>query len=284
VQPIFDSHLHLWDPVRLPYPWLAGNALLDRPFLLADFAAATAGLDVEGMVFVQCEAAAEAAEREAEWVAGLATEESRIRGLVAWAPLELGRAAVPCLERLARHAILCGIRRIIQFEPDLDFCLQSGFVQGVRSLADFGLSFDICVDARHLRNVRRLAELVPDVLMVLDHIGKPAIRDGKFEPWASDLRALAGLPNVWCKISGVATEARHDSWTAAQLRPFIDTAIAAFGFDRIMFGGDWPVATSAIGYAQWVALLEEILSGASADERDLFWRGNAVRFYRLGRQ
>jgi L-fuconolactonase len=280
--PIIDTHLHLWDPARIAYPWLAGVPALDRPFLLPEFRDAAGEVAIEALVFVQCEAAFDQYEAEAEFAAEQARIDPRLESLVAWAPLEKGGAVEADLERLSRHSGLRGIRRIIQFEPDLDFCLRPGFVEGVRSLSAFGLSFDICIDRRHLANAIRFAEQVPDVSLVLDHIGKPDIRSGAFEPWASELRALASLPHVHCKISGVATEADHGAWAEDDLRRYIDTAIAAFGFERVMFGGDWPVATQAIGYQAWVALMDRALVGVGEADRRRFWRDNAAAFYRLG--
>jgi L-fuconolactonase len=279
--PIVDTHLHLWDPKKLRYAWLDGNPVLDQAYGLDRYNAATEGLGVEAMVFLQCEVDPAQYQDEAEWIAGLARIDPRIKGMVAWAPLEKGRAVAPEIERLARHDILRGIRRIIQFEPDLDFCLRPDFIEGVRTLADFDLSFDICIDHRHMANTLKFAAQVPEVPMILDHIGKPAIRDGVMEPWASQMRELAALPHVVCKISGVATEADHANWTDDQLKRYVDIAIDAFGFDRVMFGGDWPVAVQAIEYRRWVSILDDILASATDAERQKFWHDNAVRFYRL---
>ena len=279
--PIVDTHLHLWDPRAMRYPWLDDFALLNRPYLLEDHARDWAGIDIEAMVFLQCEADLADAQREADWVAGLAKLEPRIRGMVACAPLERGRAASPDVERLASHPILRGIRRNIQAQPDLDFCLRPDFIEGVRMLAGFGLSFDICADHRHMANVVRFAEQVPDVPLILDHIGKPSIRTGTMQPWASQMRELARLPHVHCKISGVATEAGAE-WTDDDLRPFLEVAFTEFGIERTMFGGDWPVALLAITPSRWVALLDELLTGQSPEGRRRFWRDNANAFYRLG--
>jgi L-fuconolactonase len=280
--PIVDTHLHLWDPKKLRYAWLDGNPVLDQAYGLDRYNAATEGLGIEAMVFLQCEVDPAQYQDEADWVASLAKVDPRIKGMVTWAPLEKGRAVVPELERLARHDVLRGVRRIIQFEPDLDFCLRPDFIEGVRALADFDLSFDICIDHRHMANTLKFAAQVPEVPMILDHIGKPAIKDGVMEPWASQMRALAALPHVVCKISGVATEADHANWTDDELTRYVEVAIDAFGFDRVMFGGDWPVAVQAIEYRRWVELLDRILASASDADRQKFWHDNAVRFYRLG--
>lgn len=281
IEPVIDTHLHLWDPQRIKYPWLDSNALLNRAYLLPEYRAATQLVQIESMVFVQCEADFAEYEAEAAWVVEQSKVDPRIKGFVAWAPLEKGAAVAADLERLKRHAILRGIRRIIQFEPDLEFCLRPEFVAGVRVLKDFGLSFDICIDHRHMANTLKFAERVGDVPMVLDHIGKPAIKDGVMQPWTEQIRQLARFPNIFCKISGVATEADHKNWSSDDLRRYIDVAIGAFGFDRIMFGGDWPVSTQAITYKQWLEILDTALAGVGVAERRKLWHDNAARFYRI---
>jgi L-fuconolactonase len=282
IESIIDTHLHLWDTRTMRYPWLDSIPVLNRPYLLGEYQAAIATLPVECMVFVQCEAEFSQYEVEAAWVAEQARIEPRIRGLVAWAPLEKGAAVREDLIRLKRHAILRGIRRIIQFEPDLDFCLRPEFIAGVRALREFDLSFDICIDYRHMENVLKFVERVGDIPMVLDHIGKPSVRSGLMHPWAEQLRELARFPNVSCKISGVATEADHQHWTQEDLKPYIDVAIEAFGFGRVMFAADWPVATQAISYRGWVDLLDNLLAGVDGAARRQFWCDNAARFYRVG--
>lgn len=281
VHPFIDTHLHLWDTRLFRYPWLDEIPLLNRPYLLDDYRAATASLPLESMVFVQCETDFTLFKEEAAWVAQLAQVEPRIKGLVAWAPLEKGGAVEEDLAQLKRHAILRGIRRIIQFEPDLNFCLRPDFIQGVRTLKDFDLSFDICIDYRHMDNILKFVERVGDVPMVLDHIGKPGIKHRMLHPWSEQIRELARFPHVSCKISGVATEANHQHWATHEIEPYIDVAINAFGFERIMFGADWPVATQAITYHRWVELLTERMYEVAEEERRKFWRDNAARFYRV---
>ena len=278
---IIDTHLHLWDPGLIRYPWLDESPQLNRTYLLDDYHTAIASVPVEAMIFIQCEAAFSAFEAEAAWVAELAQSEPRIKGLVAWAPLEKGGAVRADIERLKKHTILRGIRRIIQFETDPDFCLRADFIEGVHTLAEFGLSFDVCIDHRHMSNILKFAERIPEVPMVLDHIGKPAISDGVIKPWADQLRELAHFPHVSCKISGVATEADHDRWESDDLKRYIEVAIDAFGVDRIMFGGDWPVATQAIEYHRWVGILDEMMNGVSEIDQRKFWHNNAARFYRV---
>lgn len=278
--PIIDTHLHLWDPALISYPWLEGNTLLNRPYLLDDYRAAFAPVEIEAMVFVQCEADFSAYQQEADWIAKQAKADPRIKAMVAWAPLEKGRAVEEDLLRLGRHPMLRGIRRIIQFEDDIDFCLRPNFIEGVRTLSEHGLSFDICVDHRHMANVLKFVEALPEVPMILDHIGKPAIRDSQMQPWAAQMRELAQFPNVVCKISGVATEAATD-WSPTTLEPFMDVAFAEFGLQRTMFGGDWPVTLQAVPPTRWIEILDEYLKGVGPHEQRGFWRDNAIRTYRL---
>lgn len=276
--PIIDSHLHLWDPKLLDYPWLFNP--LDRAFLPADFQAASAGVEIEALVFLECDAAIDQAYAEAQQVLAWAQEEPRIAAMVCNAPLEKGEAARVELERLAATEKVRGIRRIYQDQPDVTYCLRPDFVAGVRALAEYGLSFDLCLKHPHLKATIGLADACPNVPMVLDHIAKPGIAAGLMQPWADQMRDLARRENVVCKLSGVATEAGPD-WTPATLRPYIDVALEAFGPSRIMFGGDWPVSTLAITYQGWVALVDEAIADLSETEKRQIYRDTARKFYRL---
>ncbi len=279
--PLVDTHLHLWDLRRLRYPWLASVPQLNRNHLIADYRQACGGVPVAKMVFLQCECDPAQFQEEVEWVTEVSKVDPRICGIVAWAPLEKGDAAEPALARLAANPLVKGIRRIIQFEPDREFCLRPDFVRGVQLLPRRGLSFDLCINHLQLANTITLVRQCPEVRFILDHIGKPDIKGGVLDPWREELRQLAALPNVWCKLSGLVTEADHATWTAAQLRPYIDQVVSCFGFDRVMFGGDWPVSTQAADYPRWVATLDDALHGCTADELRKVYVRNAETFYRV---
>jgi L-fuconolactonase len=279
--PIVDTHLHLWDPAHLRYPWLEGNDLLNRRYLLEEYRQATGPIAVDKMVFLQCECDPAQFLDEAAWVTELAAQDPRIQGIVPWAPLELGDAARPALEELARNPLIKGIRRIIQFEPDMEFCLRPDFVRGVQALPDYGFSFDICINHLQLPNTIRMVAQCPNVQFILDHIGKPDIKAHLFEPWATDLRTLAQFPNVWCKISGLVTEADHQRWTPADLQPYIEHVVETFGFDRVIYGGDWPVAYQATAYPRWVTTLVDAVAGCTPTQLRQLFRDNAIAFYRL---
>lgn len=279
--PIVDTHLHIWDVKRVSYPWLASVPMLNRNHLIEDYRRACGPVAVAKMVFLQCECDFAQFQEEADWVTEVARADPRIRGIVPWAPLEKGEGARADLARLAANPLIKGIRRIIQFEADPAFCLRPDFVRGVQLLADFGLSFDICINHTQLANTIKLVRQCPRVKFVLDHIGKPDIKGGRLDPWRAELRELAAMPHVWCKLSGLVTEADHAKWTPADLQPYIDHVVATFGFDRVMFGGDWPVSTQATGYPRWVATLDGALRGASEGDLKKLYVTNAEAFYRI---
>jgi predicted TIM-barrel fold metal-dependent hydrolase len=280
--PIIDTHLHVWNPSYLRYPWLDDIPLLNKPYLPKDYKVACGPIDVAGMVFVQCEADFPLFMEETAWVTQLAREEEpRIQGIVPWAPLEKGDGARPALEKLARNPLIKGIRRIIQFEPDPEFCLRPDFVMGVQALPDYGLHFEICIVHTQMANTIKMVEQCPNVRFILDHIGKPDIKNHVLEPWKQELKILAGFPNMWCKMSGLVTEADHKKWTQEDLKPYIDHVLDCFGFGRVMYGGDWPVAYQATEYPRWVQTLEWAVRGCSAEQLRSLFRNNALHFYRL---
>ena len=279
--PIIDTHVHFWDPGRIKYPWLEGLPRLHRPHQPSDFLRASDGVEVESVVFVQADAAAEQYRDEVEWVTALAGGAPPITGIVSWAPLDDGADAEPALEALALNPLIKGIRRLLQSEA-VDFCLRDGFVEGVRLLSRFGLSFDLCINHTQLANTIELVRRCPDVQFILDHIGKPDIARQVVEPWRQQIRSLASLPNVVCKVSGLVTEADHDNWTPRDLAPYIDHVVECFGFDRVMYGSDWPVSTLATDYPRWVTTLSDALEGCSAAEMKKLFHDNAVKTYRLG--
>jgi L-fuconolactonase len=280
--PIVDAHVHLYDPGVIDFPWMKSVPKLDRPCLPADFGRLTEGVEVEAMVFVEVDAAPGQHLREAEWVAGRVPEEPRLKGMVAAMPLEKGGAVRADLEALRRIAIARGVRRLIERHVDEPgWSLRPGFVEGVRLLPEYGFTFDLCLYHPQLPEVIELCRLCPDVSFVIDHIAKPGIRGGLTEPWRAHMRELAGLPNVGCKISGVLTEADHAGWREAEVIPYIAHAIDCFGFDRVMFGGDWPVSELASSYVRWVEVVDKAVAGVPLVDRRKLYRDNAIAFYRL---
>jgi L-fuconolactonase len=286
--PIVDTHLHLWNPHRISYSWQAGNALLNRSYEVEDYRRASQAFNVEAMVFVECHVDDGPRSgqyiKELEFVEEQAKRDPRIRAIVAKAPFERGDAVASILQEMVdRFPRLRGIRRIPEFEADpRGFMLNPMFLDGVRLLKSYNLHFELNVNYTQMDDALEFLELVADVPIILDHCGKPGIKGGHIDLFRRHMRACARHPNVVCKLSDLPVEADWSHWTEAQLRPFIDTTIEAFGFQRVMYGGDWPVCLQATSLDRWVGVLDRALAGSLEPERRSFYRDNANRFYRLG--
>lgn len=279
---IVDTHVHLWDPARIPLRWGDEAPAINRRHLIAEYDAARADVEVEAMVFLECDVAAGRHLDEAAMVAEIATGEPRLQAIVAHAPLEKGDAVAADLDALTRHPGLRGIRRLLQHEPDIQAVLDERFVAGLNLLPRNNLHFEICIFHHQLPAIVDLVRRLPNVTFMLDHIAKPPIKSGDLQPWRTRIAELAALPNLMCKMSGLVTEADHANWQPGDLRPYIDHVVETFGFDRLVFGSDWPVLTLAGQLPQWVAILDEALAGASEEDLRFFWVENAQAFYRLG--
>jgi L-fuconolactonase len=280
--PIVDAHVHLWNPDKFSMPWLSNVPTLNRSYGVQDYSEQTQGLPITGMVYVEVGVDSQQALREARHVVELAREEPRLQAIVAAAQVEHGTAIREYLETLvALSPLIKGVRRNIQDEAEADFCLQPDFVAGVRLLAEYNLSFDLCIKHWQLPSVAELVRRCPDTTFILDHLGKPDIKRQVLDPWQADLRTLAELPNVACKISGMVTEADHQQWRPADLEPFVNVVLESFGEERVMFGGDWPVALLASSYQRWYETLEALTAHLPVAARRKLRTENAQRFYRI---
>jgi len=262
--------------------WLDGNERLNRPYGLSDYGEATAGIDVAAMVYLQVEVEPAYGLLEARWAVERGNEDRRIQGIVAWAPLEDGQQCRAYLEALvAIDPRIKGVRRVVQGENDDAFSARPGFVRGTQLLPELGLSCDLCIYHRQLGSILELVRQCPATSFILDHLGKPNVRDHVLEPWRSQLRELARFPNVSCKVSGIATEADPAHWTKDDVAPYVAHVFESFGEDRVVFGGDWPVVLGASSYRRWVETIDDLTANLSDTARRKLWADNARKFYRL---
>jgi L-fuconolactonase len=269
-----DAHQHFWSYDAAQYPWIPPGSPLHRSWLPADLAALQRPLGFDGSIAVQARQVIE----ESDWLLGLADQHETVKGVVGWVDLRSDRVEAD-LERLAQHPKFVGVRHVVQEEPDDDFMLGREFQRGISKLAAYGLTYDILIFPKQLEAATRLAENFPAQPFVLDHIAKPPIKVGIIEPWAKQLRRLAQLPNVHCKVSGMLTEADHRAWTPEQFRPYLDVVFEAFGPSRLMYGSDWPVCLFAGSYEQAYRLVDDYTRGLTAAERAGLFGGNAAAFY-----
>jgi predicted TIM-barrel fold metal-dependent hydrolase len=281
---IIDTHQHLWDLDQLPYSWTSRQPALNRSFGLSDYHEATRDLTIAKSVHVEADVDEDFMLEETLHVLSLARrDDNPIAGVVAAARPEYDGFR-EYLDRIAGQRLLKGVRRILHTEPDR-LSTTTTFVENVRSLEDYGLRFDICVSARQLPQAINLVKQCPNVDFILDHCGNPNLRsdasEGEFDEWREHLRVIAGFPNVVCKISGVVVNTDLTTWTAETLRPAVEGVIACFGWDRVMFGSDWPVCTLAASFNQWVEALSILTQDAGAENRRKLFYENATRVYRL---
>ncbi|WP_427170611.1 amidohydrolase family protein [Arthrobacter sp. 92] len=273
---IIDSHVHVWEPTRFHYAWLEGE--LNTPFLPADLPHVEAR--TRGAVFVQADCRDEEALAEVDWVSSLGPVWPALRAIVAAVQIELGDKVAGDLDQLRLRPLVKGVRRLFQDRDD-SFILSPQTLAGARSVASAGLTFDACIRFGQLTALAEFAARVPELSIVLDHMGKPRIGDGHRELWSNGLRQLALQPNVTVKLSGA--EADPGRPLAPQALPFIEETLQVFGAGRCMIGSDWPVSIrDSSGYEEWNDLiLDRALTGASdAELEDVAW-GTAARFYGL---
>jgi L-fuconolactonase len=288
--PIIDTHLHVWDQTRLAYSAFEGHARFGHPYHVEDYRRDCGALDIEAMVFLECyadfhEGGGQYIE-EIEFVEDEAKRDPRIRAIVPMAPLEWGKRALPILTKMReRHPSVRGIRRILEFDADpRRLALSDGFVDGVHLLEQFGWHFEINVNHTQMDIVRAFVPRIPNIPLILDHCGKPGIREGALEQYRDDVQALAQYGNLSIKLSDLAVEADVERWTEADLRPYIAATLDAFGPDRTLYGGDYPILLQATTMTEWVEVLDRAFAdlGLSETETRRIYRDNANRFYRLG--
>ena len=275
-----DAHQHFWNYSAAEYPWIgAGRERLARDYGPAELAPHLAAAGPAGSIAVQ----ARQSLAETRWLLELADAHPLVKGVVGWVDLRSERVAEQLAEFAGRPAFV-GVRHVVQDEPDPRFLLGEAFVRGLRCLAPLGLTYDLLLYPHQLPAAVELAALLPEQPFVLDHLAKPRVRDGAaaaLEPWRRDLESLARHPYVTCKLSGLVTEAAWQGWQRSDFTPYLETALAAFGPDRLMFGSDWPVCLLAAEYAEVAGIVTDFLAPLSGPEQEAILGGTAARFYRL---
>jgi L-fuconolactonase len=271
-----DSHQHFWKYNPSEYGWIKEDMIaIGRDFLPQHLAEEITRAGIDGTIAVQA-----AGKGETEWLLELAQQWPFIRGVVGWVPL-IEPTAEAAIERLAVNPKLRGLRHVLQDEADPNYMLRADFNAGIRKLRAFGLTYDILIFERHLPQTIEFVDRHPDQIFVVDHIAKPCIRAGEIDPWQSNIRELAKRQNVYCKLSGMVTEADWRTWSVEQLNPYLDVVLEAFGTKRLMFGSDWPVCLLACPYPKWVMLVENALEELSIPEQERIWGGTAIEAYGL---
>jgi L-fuconolactonase len=277
VNVVIDAHHHLWRYSPQEYAWIDGSMTrLRRDFFPADLAAELAGSEVDGAVAVQ----ARQTLQETNWLLSLAENLPFMRGVVGWAPIASEDFPAE-LERLKSHKKLKGLRHVIQGEPDDNYINRPDFNRGIKALTDSGLVYDILIFEKHLPAAVEFVDRHPNQVFVLDHIAKPQIRNAVLEPWRQNISDLARRPNVYCKLSGMVTEANWVTWSEADLRPYVDVVLEAFTPARLMFGSDWPVCLLATTYRKWFESLKHLIGQFSAAEKDRVLGATAIEVYHL---
>jgi len=272
-----DAHHHLWRYTAAEYDWIDDSMqVLRRNFFAADLIREMAAAEVDGAVVVQARQTLE----ETRWLLDVADDCAVIRGVVGWAPIA-GEEFPAMMEEFENRPKLKGLRHVIQGEKDPKYILREDFNAGIRALAGSGLVYDLLVQAHHLPQTIEFVDRHPGQVFVLDHMAKPLIRNGVLAPWAAQLRDLGRRENVWCKLSGMVTEADWRTWDDHALKPYLDTAVEAFGTDRLMVGSDWPVCLVASKYDQWFEVLRRYFAEFSAAEKAAVFGDNAMSVYGL---
>jgi L-fuconolactonase len=272
-----DAHQHFWLYNSLEYAWIdTSMAALRRNFLPNDLAGELKSAGFGGSIAVQARQSLE----ETRWLLELAGKSASIVGVVGW--IDLRSADVRSqLESLVPNPRLVGVRHIVQSEPDDRFLLQPDFLRGISVLEEFDLAYDLLIYTKHLPVAIEFVQKFPRQRFVVDHLAKPPIQSGKLDSWAAGIRELAKFPNVYCKVSGLVTEADWQRWTPDQIRPCLDVAFESFGPERLMIGSDWPVCQVAASYTTAIQLARDYIAMRSPRSLSAILGDNAARFYGL---
>jgi L-fuconolactonase len=274
---IIDSHQHFWQIEKFNYEWMSPtDKILYRDFLPDNFEQVLQQNGVAKSVAVQAHQSIE----EARWLLELSDQFDFIAGVVGWVDLQSENLSQQ-FDELTKHPKFKGVRHVVQDEPDDDWIVRPKVIEGIKTLAKYDLTYDILVFPRHLKYVKILLENCPEIKFVIDHFAKPPIASGEIAEWSNDIKEVAKFPNVYCKLSGLVTEANHQNWTKEDLQPYINVAMEAFGANRLMYGSDYPVCLLAASYQKVLETYRSFLADLTEDEQNQILFQNAAEFYNL---
>ncbi|WP_437917660.1 amidohydrolase family protein [Sphingobacterium sp. LRF_L2] len=272
-----DAHQHFWIFNAERDSWITDDmAAIQRDFMPTDLGPVLKSNNMDGVVAVQ----ASQSHEETQFLVDLSSMYAMIKGVVGWVDLQSDQVR-EYLTNFKKYPIIKGFRHVIEGEDDPDFLIRPSFLNGIRALTAFDYTYDLLIRPRHYASTLACVAENSEQRFVLDHMAKPSIRTKEFDDWAVFIEALSKFPNVYCKVSGLVTEADWASWTLEDFKPYIEHVTACFGKDRVMFGTDWPVCLVAAPYDDVQRIAAHALEGFSEDELRAFWGGNAVRFYNL---
>ena len=275
--PYIDSHQHFWNYNPLRHAWMSEEmTVLKRDYLPHDLFPLLVQNSIEGCVAVQ----ASQTEEENTFLLALADQYDFIKGVVGWVDLRSNQVE----QRLVHYKNskkMKGFRHVIHDESEIDFMLQTDFLRGIGLLNQFDFTFDVLIYPKHLANTLKLVRRFPEQPFVIDHIAKPNIREKKITDWKKELKAVASYDNVYCKISGMVTEATLGSWRKDDFTPYLDAVVEMFGTDRILYGSDWPVCNLSASYEDMFGIITDYLSTFTQREQEKIVGGNATKFYKL---
>lgn len=272
---IIDTHVHFWKYDRKRDGWMDDMKILQQDYLPETIASTLKRNGIDGCVAVQ----AAQGEVETRFLVELAKTHNIIKGVVGWVDFQADDV-MERLQHFAEHSIIKGYRHIVQAEPD-DFLLGKKFQQGVATLKNFGYTYDVLIYHHQLKAAVAFVSKFPEQKLVIDHCAKPDIRNKEIAEWSKGIKEIAQQSNVYCKLSGLFTEAVWKEWSAADFYPYLDVVFEAFGINRLMFGSDWPVILVSGMYVQWKSLLEKYMENYSEEDREKVFGTNAVQFYNL---
>lgn len=273
-----DSHQHFWIYDKQRDAWINEDMqpVIGKDFLPNDISSLLKQSKIDGSVAVQ----ASESEEETKFLVELSKVYALIKGVVGWIDLH-DQNLDNRLDYWSKEPVVKGFRHVIEGEPAGDYLMQETFQRGLKKLSEKGYTYDLLIRPRHFQSTLESVAKQPSLTFILDHMAKPNIADNQYDDWAIFIKELSKFPNVYCKLSGIVTEAKWNNWQVEDLKPYVDFTLESFGAERVLYGSDWPVCTLSSSYEQWVNAVELLIGELSESEQKMIWGGNAIRVYNL---